>query len=405
MLRVAGRGPAAVGVKLTAMVQLLCAPSVVRVAPAQVSLSMKSAELGGPTLVIITGPLPVLVRVTVWIALVWPRITPPKSSVVALTLRPGPRPFPVSGTRWFVPDPSLTVRVPEASPGVVGAKLTVMAQLEPAAGAGGKLAGNGPQLFACVNPAVVEILLMVRAPLVASVPNPVLLKVTSFELLVPSATLPKPRDVGLRLTIGPTPVPDSATPGELLKASLSTDRTPVRTLPAVGVKVTLMVQLLPTASVAPQPGCACEKSPLAAIPLIAIGAVPMFARATFWALLEVDIGWGAKVSDARRRPVTRAIPVPLPGTNSPVAGASLAITSVPDLSPIALGAKDTVSTQLCSGAMVVQGCTIAKSPVTAILPILIGMKPWLVSPIGSAGLATPTRCWPNASGMGLIASG
>jgi hypothetical protein len=76
MLKVAGRGPAAVGWKLTEMVQLLCAPPAVRVAPAQVSLSMKSAELGGPTLVITTEPPPVLVRVTVLTGLVWPRIAP-----------------------------------------------------------------------------------------------------------------------------------------------------------------------------------------------------------------------------------------------------------------------------------------------------------------------------------------
>src|SRR6266446_8175701 len=130
-----------------------------------------------------------------------------------------------------------------------------MVQLEPSAGAGGSVAGSVPQVSPSLNPAVVEMALTVRAPLVASVPNPVLVKVTSFELVPPAATSPKASDVGLKVTAGPTPVPDSVTPGELLRASLSTDRTPARTLPPVGAKLTLMVQLLPAASVDPQPGC------------------------------------------------------------------------------------------------------------------------------------------------------
>src|SRR6202035_3141549 len=117
---------------------------------------------------------------------------------------------------------------PAAGPPVVGAKVTVIEQLEPSAGAGCSVAGGVGHASASVNPFVVEMLLTVSAPLFRSVPNPVLVKVTGNELVVPAATAPKSSEVGLRLTNGPTPVPDSVTPEEPLKASLPTDRTPAR---------------------------------------------------------------------------------------------------------------------------------------------------------------------------------
>src|ERR1700686_3173853 len=232
MLSMAWLGPMAVGLKVTVMVQL-----VIVAVRLQSSLSRKSDVLGGPMLLMVSAAPPVLVTVTACAGLVWPTNVPAKSRAEALSVMPGPRAFPVSGPTWLTPDPSRTVSEPVAGPPVVGAKVTVIEQLDPSAGAGCSVAGNVPQLSASVNPLVVEMLLTVRAPLLRSVPNPVFVKVTGAELVVPAATPTKASEVGWKLTNGPTPVPDKDTPGELLKASLPTDSTPARTLPAVGVKV------------------------------------------------------------------------------------------------------------------------------------------------------------------------
>jgi hypothetical protein len=73
-------------------------------------------------------------------------------------------------------------------------------------------------------------------------------------------------------------------------------------------------------------------------------------------------GQNSTVAKVKRVLISGAMPVPLRGRTSAVPGASVAMTSVPDASPIAAGAKDTVTAQLCPGSIVVQVCATLKSP-------------------------------------------
>jgi len=69
---------------------------------------------------------------------------------------------------------------------------------------------------------------------------------------VPTATFPKFRLVGKRLTTGATPVPLNETFCGLPAALSVTDSVPVRLPVPVGVNVTLIVQLAPAPRLIPQ---------------------------------------------------------------------------------------------------------------------------------------------------------
>jgi hypothetical protein len=97
------------------------------------------------------------------------------------------------------------------------------------------------------------------------VPSPELYKVTSTaSLVVPTVRARKGTDNGERLTAGaggaPVPVPDKAAEWGLPGASSVITREALRAPRAVGVKLTLAVQLAPAAKVAPQV-VVREKSP------------------------------------------------------------------------------------------------------------------------------------------------
>ena len=78
-------------------------------------------------------------------------------------------------------------------------------------------------------------------------------------------------------------MPESVTVcGLPARASSEIERVPERAPKAVGVKVTLMVQLAPAASEAEQL-LLCAKSPLALMEEMFSDAVPVFVRVTGWA--------------------------------------------------------------------------------------------------------------------------
>ena len=90
---------------------------------------------------------------------------------------------------------------------------------------------------------------------------PTFVNVTDLAaLVVPTATVPKLSEVGERESCVPVPV--KATVCGLFGASSLKVNIPVRTPITVGVKVTLTVQLSPTASVVPQVLLLIAKSPL-----------------------------------------------------------------------------------------------------------------------------------------------
>src|SRR5271157_1454017 len=82
---------------------------------------------------------------------------------------------------------------------------------------------------------------------------PLLVSVTACaELVVLTSWLLKDRLVGDRVTPGAVPVPERATVCGLPEAVSVMVRVPFRVPDAVGVKVTLMAQLAPAATLAPQ---------------------------------------------------------------------------------------------------------------------------------------------------------
>jgi hypothetical protein len=94
---------------------------------------------------------------------------------------------------------------------------------------------------------------------------------------------------------GGTPVPLRATEAGPPAALLATLRVPARAPVVVGVNVTLIVQLAPGASVAPQ-ALVCEKSPDAAIVIAFKLALPLFLSVTVFAALVVPLTWLANAS-------------------------------------------------------------------------------------------------------------
>jgi hypothetical protein len=85
---------------------------------------------------------------------------------------------------------------------------------------------------------------------------------------------------------------------------------PVLVPPAVGLKVTLMVQLAVAATLEPQV-LVSEKSPLVEIPAMLRAAFPVLLSVTVWGLLLVPSGCAGKVKEVGERLTAGAVPVPV----------------------------------------------------------------------------------------------
>jgi hypothetical protein len=125
-------------------------------------------------------------------------------------------------------------------------------------------------------------------------PVPVLVRVTlCAELVVPTSWLPKVSDVGETLAVRETPVPLRLTVCGLPLASSLMLREALRLPVAVGVKVTLMVQLAPAATDVPQVLLWAKSPalvPVIEMPLIVRAALPVLLRVTPCAALVVFRG-------------------------------------------------------------------------------------------------------------------
>jgi hypothetical protein len=146
-------------------------------------------------LIPVRGAVPVLLRVRVCVGLLVPVITFPKARDVGVTLAIGAavKPVPVSCTAEPVTVALLPVMVtvPVAAPAAVGEKRTLMVQVAATV----RVPPQDPP--ARTKGAVTTTLMPVKVAV------PVLLRVRVCEaLLVPVATFPKARDVGVTLTIG-----------------------------------------------------------------------------------------------------------------------------------------------------------------------------------------------------------
>jgi len=205
---------------------------------------------------------------------------------------------------------------------------------------------------------------------IASGLPPLLLSVTvCAALALPTDCVPKLTLLADRLTVGgvATPVPDSATVCGL-PAALSVMVTDATRLPAaVGLNVTLIVQLAPPATLAPHV-FVCEKSP-AFVPAIAMLVIdngpPVLLSVIPCATLELPTDWLPKLKLLTERLTEGGAfePVPDSPTECGLPGALSAIVTAPVRFPAALGVKVTLIVQFAPAATLdPQVLLCAKSP-------------------------------------------
>jgi hypothetical protein len=154
-------------------------------------------------------------------------------------------PVPVSVTVCGLPLAlSLTEIDAVRTPAAVGVKTALMVQFPP-------LATEEPQLLVWEkSPGSAPVIVMLE---IVSVALPMLNKVIPLTgLLAPTASLGKVTLEVLKLTVGAVPVPVSEAVCGLPAALSLTETVACRVPDAVGVNVTLIVQLVPSASELPQ---------------------------------------------------------------------------------------------------------------------------------------------------------
>jgi len=195
---------------------------------------------------------------------------------------------------------------------------------------------------------VMEILLMFRVAV------PVLLSVTGWDpLVVPTRCPPKSKLPGVRLTRGWVPFPDRATVCGLFGASSVMVIAPVRFPAALGLKVTLRVQLAPAATLAPQ--VPVQAKSLRSAPVMEIlarcrVAVPVLLSVTGWDALLVPTRCSPKSKLSGVRLTRGWVPFPDSATVCGLPGASSVMVRLPLRAPVVVGEKVTLMVQLAATA-------------------------------------------------------
>jgi hypothetical protein len=224
-------------------------------------------------------------------------------------------PVPARATVLGLPGAlSVIVTVPDRDPDAVGAKVTLIVQEAPAA-------TDVPQVFVCAKSPEATM------PEMASGPVPVLESVTDWAAeVVPTAWEANVSEAAERLTPGTVPVPERATVRGLPVALSVIVTAPVRPPAAVGVNVTLMVQEAPAASEVPQ-AFVCAKSPVATMPEIASGAVPVLESVTVWAAEVVPTSCPVKVSDVGESAAVGAVTASVAAADAALEPAFVVVTA------------------------------------------------------------------------------
>src|SRR5256884_439217 len=228
--------------------------------------------------------------------------------------------------------------------------------------------------------ALAPVLVAAKSPeganeLIVKAAAPVFVSVTVIGVLVvASGWLPKTGRAGCRARAEVSAVAVSVIINGLSPASSASDSGPVRAPKADGVKVTLMVQCAPAASVAGLLGQAlaqvlvAAKSPEAANELIVKAAVPVFVSVTVIGVLVVASGWLPKPRLVGANPTPGAVPFPLSVMICGLPPALSASDSVPVRAPEAVGVKVTLMVQFAPAAKV------AGLVGQALAPVLVAAK-------------------------------
>ena len=329
-------------------------------------------------------------------------------------------PVPVSGTVCGLPVPlSVTVSVPERAPTAVGANVTLIVHVAPAARVVG-LIGHAftPVLVSAKSPEAAMVLI-VKGPV------PVFFRLTGCAALVVVSIWPlNVKLVGVSPTLGAaTPVPVSGTVCGLPAALSVTASVPVRVPSAVGVNVTLIVHVAPAARVAGLIGHALApvlvsaKSPEAAMVLIVKGPVPVFFRVTGCAALVVCKVWLLKLSVGGVKPTPGGVFDPVPDRftsntfvlDRPPFETTAVITRVADSAAATDGVKVTLTVHVAPAPTLGlhASADFAKSvlaagdtPVTAMLVNVIVEPVLFITVNVCGGVGTPNWSTPKSNGEG-----
>jgi hypothetical protein len=378
------RMPVTDGVKLTLMVQLVAAASVVP----QLFVCAKS-----PVIVIaeiVSGAVPVFDSVALWAGLVVPITWLPKLRLAGESIAIGAVPVPASDTLCGLPEAlSVTVTEPVRVPTAVGVKVTLIVQRAPAPSV-------VPQVFVWAK---LPVLVIAE---IASGALPVFESVVVWaRLVVPTNWPPNARLAGESIAIGAVPVPVSETVCGLPEALSVTVTEPDRVPMVAGVKVTLIVQVAPTASVVPQLFVSA-KSPVIVIPEMVNGAVPVFESVALCVGLAVPIVCPLNVRVDGEAVAMGAVPVPVSDTLCGLPDALSTTVTEPDRVPVALGVKVTLIEQLAAAARVAPHVFVsAKSPLLVMFEIAIASLPVFDSVMVCAALVVPTGCAPKSKLVGV----
>lgn len=299
-----------------------------------------------------------------------------------------------------VPTASATESVATIAAAEVGVKTTVTVQLAPAA-------SDVPQVLVEIEKELAFVPLRLMEVIdSADVPALVNIK-TCATLLVPTVTVPNASVAGVRAAcgaVGVTPVQLSADAtwgmGDGKFAASVAERTPV----AVGVQVTLMVQLAPIASVAGHAlVCANE---LGFVPKIEIllkvsAAVPVFESVSVCEELVVPTVVDGKVSVEGASagcgtpvtvPASVAVWLPAVALSATVRVAAKlpteVFTSPSVMLQVAPAASVVPQVLLCVKAVGFAPPSVMEASINVLAPVLVSVAVWLVAPNDVVALKT-----------------
>jgi hypothetical protein len=353
-LILAEREPSALGLKVTLMVQLPPAATgvlVLHVPP----LATAKSDAFVPVmeiLLIVSDPAPLLVSVVDLAELVVFWAWFPNEMEVGLKVGGGSVPVPVRESLWGLPEAlSATLILALREPVAVGLKVTLMVQLPPAAT--GELVLHVPPLAMLKSDAFVPVIEML---LIVSGPVPVFFSVVDWAaLVVPTFCAVENVIPPVKLATGWVPVPEMASDCGVPLALSETLTLALRVPVAVGLNVTLIVQL-PFADseelVVQVPPLAIAKSeafvPVMENPLSVSVPPPLFVTVTAWAALVVPTSWPEKVKPpvGVKLAVGAAAPVPERLTDCGLFRALSLTIRLPVRVPVPVGVKVTVIVQL-----------------------------------------------------------